>query len=119
MTTLTTAEVIDRFNHVFQQHDPSGLSALVAEDCVMEGISSAPDGDRYEGAADCVRFWTEFAGDAAITCRVEDVAVTGPTAVIRWRLVFGPGDKDYVRCVNLMRVENGLITEAYGYAKTA
>ncbi|MBT2408854.1 MULTISPECIES: nuclear transport factor 2 family protein [unclassified Streptomyces] len=116
---LTTAEVIDRFNQVFQQHDPSGLAALVADDCVMEGVSPAPDGSRVEGAEDCVRFWAELATDAANTFEIEDVLVAGELSVIRWRFVFGSGDKDYVRCVNVMRVENGLITEACGYAKTA
>lgn len=116
---LTTAEVIERFNEVFQHHDPSGLAALVAEDCVMEGLSPAPDGSRLEGAEDCVRFWAEFATDPGHSFVVEDVLVAGEVSVIRWRFVFGPGDTDHVRCVNVMRVRNGLITEACGYAKTA
>ncbi|MER7463028.1 nuclear transport factor 2 family protein [Streptomyces sp. NPDC097981] len=115
---LTTAEVIERFNAVFQHHDPSGLAALVAEDCVMEGVSPAPDGSRMEGAEDCVRFWAEIATDPAYTFVIEDVLDAGEVSVIRWRFVFGPGDKDNVRCVNVMRVVNGLITEACGYAKT-
>ncbi|MFG2713060.1 nuclear transport factor 2 family protein [Streptomyces goshikiensis] len=115
---LGTAEVIARFNRVFRQHDPTGLAALVADDCVMEGIGPAPDGSRVEGGAECIRFWAEFATDTANTFEVEDVLVAGETSVIRWSFAFGPGEKDRLRCVNLMRVENGLITEAYGYAKT-
>ncbi|MCX4545720.1 nuclear transport factor 2 family protein [Streptomyces sp. NBC_01565] len=60
---------------------------------------------------------TEFATDPANTFEVEDVPVAGETSVIRWRFAFGFGEKDRLRCVNLMRVEGGLITEAYGYTK--
>lgn len=40
----------------------------------------------------------------------------GDSAVIRWRFNFGDGGS--VRGVNLMRVRDGLIVEALGYAKS-
>ena len=46
---LDTTEVIARFNDAFQQHDPAPIGDLVAEDCVLENTSPAPDGARYEG----------------------------------------------------------------------
>ena len=32
MTALSTAEIMHRFNEVFQRHDPSPLEELVAEE---------------------------------------------------------------------------------------
>jgi ketosteroid isomerase-like protein len=115
---MDTAQVIDRFNDVFQRHDPSLLPDLVAEDCVMEGIQPAPDGSRYEGHEACVTFWAELATDPATSFEVEDVVVTGDRATIRWRYRFGSGREDNVRGVNLMHVRDGKIVEALGYAKT-
>jgi hypothetical protein len=42
----------------------------------------------------------------------------GDRATNRWRYRFGDGPADSVRGVNLMRVRDGLITEALGYSKT-
>lgn len=41
-----TAEIMRRYNDVFQRHDPSALAELVAEDCVIENTVPAPDGAR-------------------------------------------------------------------------
>jgi hypothetical protein len=43
----------------------------------------------------------------------------GEHATIRWRYHFGDGPADSVRGVNLMRVRDGRIVEAFGYGKTA
>jgi hypothetical protein len=47
--TPDTAEVIRRYNDAFEQHDPGPLAELVADDCVLENTSPAPDGARFEG----------------------------------------------------------------------
>ena len=47
---------------------------------------------------------------------MEDTVVCGERAVIRWRFNFGDGAS--VRGVNLMRVADGRIVEALGYAKS-
>lgn len=39
-------------------------------------------------------------------------------AIIRWRYRFGPELSQSVRGVNVMRVRDGLIVEALGYAKS-
>jgi hypothetical protein len=49
-----TAEIMQRFNDVFQLHDPSALGELVAEDCVIENTVPAPDGARHAGKEACV-----------------------------------------------------------------
>jgi ketosteroid isomerase-like protein len=115
---MNTAEVIERFNQAFQQHDGSGLAELIAEDCVMESIQPAPDGTRYEGYDVCLSFWQELAEDRTSSFEVEEVVVYGDRATIRWRYRFGAGDEASVRGVNLMHVRDGKIVEALGYVKT-
>jgi ketosteroid isomerase-like protein len=112
-----TAEVIRRYNDVFQRHDPSALPELVAADCVIENTTPAPDGARHVGRDACVRLWSSIATSPGTRFEIEDVVVAGERATIRWRLVWGERDEDSVRGVNLMRVKDGQITEALGYVK--
>ncbi|WP_067467835.1 nuclear transport factor 2 family protein [Actinomadura macra] len=118
MSVRTTADVIDRFNRAFVEHDPAALIDLIGADCVMEAIQPAPDGARYEGREDCLAFWRALAEDRTSQFEPEDVVVLGDRATIRWRYRFGEGPADSVRGVNLMRVRDGLIVEALGYSKT-
>lgn len=119
MTLRTTADVIDRFNRAFVDHDPDLLTDLIGEDCVMEAIQPAPDGARVEGRAACLAFWRALAEDRTSQFEPEEVVVDGERATIRWRYRFGDGPADSVRGVNLMRLRDGLIVEALGYSKTA
>jgi ketosteroid isomerase-like protein len=114
---LTTAELIDRFNDVFQRHDPSQLPDLVAEDCVIENTNPAPEGSRHVGRDECVALWRRIATAPQTRFDLEDVFVAGERAIIRWRLHWGEGEQESVRGVNLMRVRGGLIVEALGYVK--
>ncbi|RUT83989.1 MULTISPECIES: nuclear transport factor 2 family protein [unclassified Mesorhizobium] len=91
-----TAEIMRRYNDVFQCHDPSALAELVAEDCVIENTVPAPHGARFAGQAACV-------------------FVAGDRATIRWRYFMADGNS--LRGVNLMRVADGRIVEAMGYVK--
>jgi ketosteroid isomerase-like protein len=116
--TRTTAEIIDRFNHAFVNHDPAALDELIAADCVMEAIQPAPDGARTEGREECLAFWTALAEDRSTQFETEEIVVSGDNATIRWRYRFGDGPADSVRGVNLMRVRDGQIVEALGYSKT-
>lgn len=38
MQSNNTLEIMQRFNRAFQDHDPTLLDELIAEDCVMESI---------------------------------------------------------------------------------
>ena len=111
----TTADIMQRFNDVFQRHDPSGLAALVAEDCVIENTMPAPDGARYVGRDACVALWSGIATAPGTRFDLEETFVAGERATIRWRYWWGEGNS--VRGVNLMRVRDGLIVEAMGYVK--
>jgi ketosteroid isomerase-like protein len=117
MTHPGTADVIRRFNDAFVQRDPNVLVDLVADDCVMESASPAPNGVRYEGYDACLRFWQELIADPNGSFEPEDVVVSADRATIRWRYRFGEGDENSVRGVNLMHVRDGKIVEALGYVK--
>ena len=113
-----TADVVARFNQAFERHDASLLENLIAEDCVMESIEPAPNGTRVVGRAANLAFWRNLANNKDGAFAVEDVAVFGDRANIRWRYRFGPGLSQSVRGVTLMRVRDGLIVEALAYAKS-
>ena len=115
--TGVTAEIMRRFNQVFQRHDPSDLAELVATDCVIENTTPAPNGARVVGRAACVALWTEIATAPGTHFDLEDVEVAGDRAIIRWRYWWGEGESNSVRGVNLMRVRGSLIIEAMGYVK--
>jgi ketosteroid isomerase-like protein len=114
---VDTAELMRRFNDAFLRHEPHALNGLIADDCVMESIQPAPDGTRYEGRDACLAFWQELAADTSSHFTLEEITSAGDRAVIRWRYHYGPGQAESMRGVNLMRVRDGQIVEALGYAK--
>jgi ketosteroid isomerase-like protein len=113
-----TLQIMQRFNQAFVQHDGSLLDGLIAEDCVMESVEPAPDGTRYVGRDACLEFWQKLANNRDGAFADEEIVAIGEHAVIRWRYRFGPGLSQSVRGVNVMRVRDGLITEALGYVKS-
>lgn len=112
-----TAELMRRFNEVFQQHNPAALPELVAEDCMIENTVPAPNGARYVGREACIQLWQGIATEPGTHFDLEEVFVAGDRATIRWRYCWGEGEGNSVRGVNLMRVRDGLIVEARGYVK--
>jgi ketosteroid isomerase-like protein len=110
-----TAEIMRRFNDVFQRHDPSALEGLVAEDCVIENTTPAPDGARRAGKAACIELWSAIATGPGTRFDLEETFVAGDRATIRWRYCMADGNS--LRGVNLMRVAGGRIVEAKGYVK--
>ena len=110
-----TAEIMRRYNDVFQSHDPSALDHLVADDCVIENSTPAPDGARRIGKAAGVELWSAIATSPGTRFDLEETFVAGDRATIRWRYWMADGNS--LRGVNLMRVDNGRIVEAMGYVK--
>ena len=110
-----TEAVMARFNDVFQQHDPSALEQLVADDCVIENTQPAPDGSRHVGRSACIQLWSSIASATDIQFELEGVEVFDQRATIYWRLLRTGGTA--LRGVNLMRVRDGQIVEARGYVK--
>jgi ketosteroid isomerase-like protein len=116
MQTSGTAEVIDRFNRAFMEHDPALLDDIIAPDVVMESMQPAPNGTRYEGYDVNMAFWRAMATDRVNRFEVEDIFIMGDRANIRWRFHFADGGS--VRGVSLIRVRNGKIVEALAYSKS-
>jgi ketosteroid isomerase-like protein len=116
---VSTADVIARFNRAFLDHDPAALTGLIAENCVIENTTPAPNGDRRVGRAACLETWQGLATAPGTQFELEEVAVWGARAIVRWRFRWGEGDENSVRGVNLMRVRDGRIVEAMGYVKGA
>lgn len=117
MLRRSTTEVIEQFNNAFQRHDPSLLVNLIAEECVIENTTPAPDGARHVGRDACLALWQSIATAPDTHFDLEDVEVAGERAIIRWRFWWGEGTQNSVRGVNLMRVKDGLIVEGMGYVK--
>ena len=115
MSTERTSEVIHRFNDAFQRHDGSVFADLVADDCVIENTTPAPDGARHEGGAACVEHWRGIATAPDIRFDLEDVIVKDEQAIILWKLHRGASES--IRGVNLMWVRDGRIVKAMGYVK--
>lgn len=82
-----TAEIMRRYNDVFQRHDPSALAELVAQDCVIENTTPAPDGARRVGKAACVELWSAIATAPGMRFDLEETFVAGDRATIRWRFL--------------------------------
>lgn len=114
-----TAKVVDRFIEAFRQKDDTAIADLVAQDCVMETIQPAPDGERVEGFDANVRFWRAMIADPNGSFETEDVLICRDRAINRWRYRFGEGDENSVRGVTLIQVRGGKIVEALAYSKTS
>jgi ketosteroid isomerase-like protein len=118
LMTLTTTEVIRRFEDAFQSHDPSDLLAVIADNCRLENTGPAPDGAIYQGQKQCVDFWSSIASNPGMRFDEEKIDILGDRAIITWRLTWGQGKSQSVRGVNIMRVYDGKIVEALGYVKS-
>lgn len=119
MSVRGTAEVMDRFNHAFIDHESALLADLIAEDCVMESVQPAPRGERVVGREACAAWWSALADDRGTQFTPREVIVAGDRATILWDYRFGAGTDDWVSGVNVMRVVDGRIVEALGFSKTA
>ena len=114
---LSTSEVIRKFHEAFDRNDPAAMEDLVADDCVIENTSPAPNGARLAGKAQCLANWQGLARSKDTWFVREEVFVVGERAVIRWRYCWGDGDSQSIRGLNLMRVCGGQIIGAMGYVK--
>src|SRR5262249_29261266 len=99
------------------RHDPTALADLVAEDCVIENTTPAPDGARHVGREACVALWRSIATMPNTHFDLEDVFVADDRAIIRLRYRWRDGAPNSVGGVDLMTVKEGLIVEGLGYVK--
>lgn len=113
-TSHTTAEVLERFNRAFLEHDPSLLPPLIAPDCVVERLTPTPEGTHLVGGEACLANWQALAANRAGSFTLGEVWVMGERGLIFWEYRIG----DVVqKGLNVMTVRNGLIVEGRGYTK--
>lgn len=115
--SAASREVLRRYHDAFRHHAPAALVDLVAQDCVIENIAPAPDGSRHVGKQACLAVWQPLAEARDKHFEHEEIFVVGDRVITRWRLRWGAGEQDCLRGLNMMRVRDGQIVEALGYAK--
>jgi ketosteroid isomerase-like protein len=113
-----TEDVMRQFHDAFDRHDPAAFVELVADDCVIENTTPAPNGSLHVGKQACLAVWQGLAAAAGTGFSREEVSVAGERAIVRWRYRWGDEESQSVRGVNLMRVRNGRVVEAMGYVKS-
>jgi ketosteroid isomerase-like protein len=116
----TTAGLVDRFGTAFDRQDLDAVMALVTDDCVFESTSPAPDGTRFEGAADVRAEWEKlFANTNDPRFETEETVVLGDRAVVRWQYSWQEpsGERGHVRGVDVLRLRDGKIAEKFSYVK--
>jgi ketosteroid isomerase-like protein len=116
--TRETEAVMRQFHDAFDRHDPAALVELVADDCIIENTTPAPNGSLHVGKQACLAVWQGLAAAAGTGFSREEVSVAGERAIVRWRYRWGDEENQSVRGVNLMRVHNGRVVEAMGYVKS-
>ena len=116
-TPGSTADVLQRFNRAFLDHDPAALDALIAPDCVVERTQPTAEGTHLVGREACLANWRAIAANLAGRFTLEDVVVMGERGLIFWEYRTGPGPADVSRGLNVMTVRDGLIVEGRGYTK--
>lgn len=112
--------VVLAFNEAFNRHDIPGMMSLMADDCIFDNTSPAPDGTLYQGKEVVTRYWQEFFRESPqARIEIEDIFGFGHHCVMRWRYnwVDASGVKGHVRGVDLYKEKGGLICEKRSYVK--
>jgi ketosteroid isomerase-like protein len=118
--TVSTAEVIEKFNDAFNRHDVQGIMALMTGDCIFENTYPPPDGERFEGQEAVRRFWEEFfRSSSRAVFQWEDRITHGDRCVVRWRYEWTntDGENGHIRGVDVLRVRDGKVAEKFSYVK--
>lgn len=116
----TTKTIIDRFNTAFNAHDIDAIMDAMADDCVFENTSPAPDGSRYEGQEAVRAFWEEmFRATPTAHFETEDMFVAGDRCTVRWLYTYtdAEGQRQHIRGVDVFRVRDGKVAEKLAYVK--
>jgi uncharacterized protein (TIGR03086 family) len=115
-----TDAALASFSAAFGRGDVDAIMALMTDDCVFEATGPAPDGTRFEGAANVRAVWEDLFGNTADAAFTEEESfVTGDRAVLRWRFSWTnpDGSPGHVRGVDVLRLRDGRVCEKYSYVK--
>jgi hypothetical protein len=113
-TPSITADVLERFNRAFLDHDPELLPPLIADGCVIERATPDADGTHFVGRDACLASWQALAADRAGRFTLGETWVFGECGLIFWEYHVGGRSR---KGLNVMRVQDGLVVEARGYLK--
>jgi ketosteroid isomerase-like protein len=119
LTAEDSLAVVDRFSEAFDRCDVDAIMALMTDDCIFEGTSPAPNGERCVGQAAVRAFWERFfATTESPKFTAEDTFGAGDRVTVRWRFTWGPGGSGgHVRGVDVFRVRDGKVAEKLSYVK--
>lgn len=109
-----------RFSAAFGSGDVDMIMAQMTDDCVFESTGPAPDGQRHDGQAAVRAVWEKFFGDTKDPKFTdEDVFLSGEQACVRWRFTWTneDGSEGHVRGVDVIRFQDGLVSEKLSYVK--
>ena len=112
-------KMLDDFDTLVLMKVKPLLDDLIAQDCVLENSTPAPNGSRHVGRDACLAVWQGIIASPGTRFDLEDVVVSGDRATILWRFRWGDDDASSVRGVNLMQVRDGRIVAGMGYVKGA
>ena len=118
-TAEDSLSVVNHFSEAFERCDVDAIMALMTDDCIFEGTSPAPDGERCAGQAAVRAFWVRFfANTESPKFTAEDTFGAGDRVTVRWRFTWGEGGSGgYVRGVDVFRVRDGKVAEKLSYVK--
>ena len=117
--TVTTRDVVMRFNAAINDHDARAVAALLTDDTVFENTGPVPDGSRLEGKAAVAAFWEKwFVANADAKFDAEEVIVAGDRCVVRWIYrKTRDGKPWHLRGIDLFTVRDGKIASKLAYVK--
>jgi ketosteroid isomerase-like protein len=109
-------DLVDAVNH----RDLERFDRLVAEDCILESASPAPDGANYQGRVMIVgHIGNVLANLPELHLTVEELAGFGLKGFCRYRADWnGPGGPRHRRGVLLLGLRSGQVDRIWLYAKT-
>jgi ketosteroid isomerase-like protein len=114
-----TARVVEAFNDAVNRHDVDAMVALSHPHIVFEG-TTPPDGDRLVGHEQVRAFWEQiFSQSPNARVETESSVVAGEHCTVLLRFVFDAENPEagHVRGVDVIRVQDGLVTEKLSYVK--
>ena len=114
----STADVLQRFNQAFLDHEPAALAGLIAPDCVVERSQPTAEGTHIVGGPACLAAWQAIAANRDGRFELEGVTTMGELGLIFWTYFSGPSFGNASRGLNVMRVRGGQVVEGRGYVKT-
>jgi len=114
-----TIAAIERFNVAFNRHDVNAVMEAMTEDCVFENTAPAPDGRRFESAAEVRGYWEKFfASNPDAHFEAEEMFACGDRCVVRWVYhKIKDGQPWHLRGVDIFKVRNGKVDEKLSYVK--